>query len=88
MDSALLAQSLATRAFLPEGLVHDSCARRNLPRFYQFATRWTTLFFKSNILPLEWIRDSVFPIIQRIPPWHHQMTAMMAGGKTGRFEFE
>ena len=37
------------------------------------------------LLPLGWLRDLVFPVIQRIPPLRLQMTATMAGGKTGPF---
>ena len=85
MDAAVLAQSLATQPGLPEALAHYSRTRRSHLRFYQFATRWTTPFFQSDILPLGWLRDLVFPIIQRIPPLRRQMTATMAGGKTGPF---
>lgn len=85
MDAAVLAQSLATQRELPEALAHYSRTRRKHLRFYQFATRWTTPFFQSDLLPLGWLRDLVFPIIQRIPPLRRQMTATMAGGKTGVF---
>lgn len=85
MDAAVLAQSLATQPSLPAALAHYSRTRRCHLRFYQFATRWTTPFFQSDLLPLGWLRDLVFPIIQRIPPLRRQMTATMAGGKTGPF---
>lgn len=85
MDAAVLAQSLATQTSLPEALAHYSRTRRSHLRFYQFATRWTTPFFQSDLLPLGWLRDLVFPIVQRIPPLRRQMTATMAGGKTGPF---
>jgi 2-polyprenyl-6-methoxyphenol hydroxylase-like FAD-dependent oxidoreductase len=85
MDAAVLAQSLAMQPSLPAALAHYSRTRRSHLRFYQFATRWTTPFFQSDLLPLGWLRDLVFPIIQRIPPLRRQMTATMAGGKTGPF---
>lgn len=84
MDAAALAESLANHP-LPQALAHYSAMRRKHLRFYQFATRWTTPFFQSDLLPLGWLRDLVFPIIQRIPPLRRQMTATMAGGKTGPF---
>ncbi len=85
MDAAVLARSLADQSSLPEALDHYSRTRRRHLRFYQFATRWTTPFFQSDILPLGWLRDLVFPIIQYVPPLRRQMTATMAGGKTGPF---
>lgn len=84
MDAAVLAHALAAHP-LPAALAQYSRIRRNHLRFYQFATRWTTPFFQSDLLPLGWMRDLVFPIIQRIPPLRRQMTATMAGGKTGPF---
>jgi 2-polyprenyl-6-methoxyphenol hydroxylase-like FAD-dependent oxidoreductase len=85
MDAAVLAQSLAAQTSLPAALAKYSSTRRKHLRFYQFATRWTTPFFQSDLLPLGWLRDLVFPIIQCIPPLRRQMTATMAGGKTGPF---
>ncbi|WP_395752671.1 FAD-dependent oxidoreductase [Prosthecobacter sp.] len=84
MDAAELAHAVAAHA-LPEALAQYSRARRRHLGFYQFATRWTTPFFQSDLLPLGWLRDLVFPVIQRIPPLRLQMTATMAGGKTGPF---
>lgn len=84
MDAAALADSLAQQP-LPQALVQYSEVRRKHLRFYQFATRWTTPFFQSDLLPLGWLRDIAFPIIQKIPPLRRQMTATMAGGKTGPF---
>lgn len=84
MDAAALADSLAAQP-LPRALAHYSATRRKHLRFYQFATRWTTPFFQSDLLPLGWLRDLAFPIIQRVPPLRRQMTATMAGGKTGPF---
>ncbi|MHB1079382.1 MAG: FAD-dependent oxidoreductase [Prosthecobacter sp.] len=85
MDAAVLAHSLAIQTSLPAALAEYSSTRRKHLRFYQFATRWTTPFFQSDLLPLGWLRDLVFPIIQRIPLLRRQMTATMAGGKTGPF---
>lgn len=84
MDAATLA-SAVSRLPLKEALSTYSRERRAHLRFYQFATRWTTPFFQSDLLPLGWMRDAVFPLIQRVPVLRRQMTATMAGGKTGPF---
>lgn len=84
MDAAALAESLAQNP-LPQALAQYSARRRAHLRFYQFATRWTTPFFQSDHIVLGWMRDFAFPIIQRLPLLRRQMTATMAGGKTGPF---
>ena len=84
MDAAALADALA-RYPLAEALERYSACRRRHLRFYQFATRWTTPFFQSDLLPLGWVRDLAFPIVQAVPVLRRQMTATMAGGKTGPF---
>jgi 2-polyprenyl-6-methoxyphenol hydroxylase-like FAD-dependent oxidoreductase len=84
MDASTLAAELAQNP-LREALARYSAKRRAHLRFYQFATRWTTPFFQSDLLPLGWLRDIAFPIVQHIPPLRRQMTATMAGGKTGPF---
>ncbi len=83
MDAATLADVLAENTFLPAALAAYSVRRRSHLRFYQFATRWATPFFQSDLLPLGWARDLAFPILQAIPILRRQMTATMAGGKTG-----
>jgi 2-polyprenyl-6-methoxyphenol hydroxylase-like FAD-dependent oxidoreductase len=84
MDAACLADCLQNQP-LTEALPRYSSLRRRHLRFYQFATRWTTPFFQSDILPLGWLRDAAFPIINSLPLLRRQMTATMAGGKTGPF---
>jgi 2-polyprenyl-6-methoxyphenol hydroxylase-like FAD-dependent oxidoreductase len=84
MDASALAESLAQKT-LPQALAQYSARRRAHLRFYQFATRWTTPFFQSDHVVLGWMRDLAFPLIQRIPILRRQMTATMAGGKTGPF---
>ena len=80
----VLATALANHP-LPQALSRYTRLRRSHLRFYQFATRWTTPFFQSDCLPLGWLRDVAFPVMQRIPPLRRQMTATMQGGKTGIF---
>ena len=84
MDAAALAESLAQNP-LQQALAQYSARRRAHLRFYQFATHWTTPFFQSDHVALGWMRDLAFPIIQRLPLLRRQMTATMAGGKTGPF---
>lgn len=85
MDAAALADALTEERSLTDALASYSNRRRRHLAFYQSATRWTTPFFQSDLLPLGWLRDAVFPIINAIPPLRRQMTATMAGGKTGPF---
>jgi 2-polyprenyl-6-methoxyphenol hydroxylase-like FAD-dependent oxidoreductase len=84
MDAACLADTLKTWP-LSEALMRYSELRRQHLRFYQFATRWTTPFFQSNWLPLGWLRDAIFPMINQLPVLRREMTSTMAGGKTGPF---
>ncbi len=84
MDAAALADALSSHP-LQQALVRYSAARKRHLGFYQLATRWCTPFFQSNLLPLGWVRDLAFPFAQRVPVLRRQMTATMAGGKTGPF---
>lgn len=82
MDAAALADALAQYP-LEQALPHYSATRRSHLRFYQFATRWSTPFFQSDLLPLGWLRDLTFPLMHQFPWMRRQMIATMAGGKTG-----
>lgn len=84
MDAEALADALAEHP-LEEALARYSSRRRRHLRFYQFATRWTTPFFQSDLLPLGWLRDLFFPLLHTLPYMRRQMTATMAGGKLGPF---
>ncbi len=84
IDAAALSDALAHLP-LPRALAHCSAVRRAHLHFYQYATHWTTPFFQSNIPPLGRMRDIAFPITQHIPSLGRQMTATMAGGRTGPF---
>ena len=84
MDASVLAGTLANHP-LPQALDRYTRRRRSHLRFYQFATRWATPFFQSDWLPLGWMRDLAFPILQSIPPLRRQMNATMQGGKMGIF---
>ncbi len=59
--------------------------RRNNLGFYQHATRTITPFFQSDLPLLGKIRDFAFPLAANSPWICRQMTASMAGLKTGPF---
>jgi 2-polyprenyl-6-methoxyphenol hydroxylase-like FAD-dependent oxidoreductase len=84
MDAAALADCLA-RHPLDQALPAYSQGRKKHIRFYQFATRWCTPFFQSDHLALGTLRDLAFPLANRILWSRKQMTATMAGFKTGPF---
>ncbi len=84
MDAATLADCLQEFP-LQKALTQYSLRRRNHLRFYQFATRWTTPFFQSDLPLLSTIRDLGFPIAMKVPWLRQQMVTTMAGLKTGPF---
>lgn len=84
VDAAVLAECLSGFG-LEEALENYTRRRRKHVGFYQFATRWTTPFFQSDYLALGKIRDLGFPMGMRISYMRKQMTATMAGLKTGPF---
>lgn len=58
-------------------------ARRSHVGYYQFATRWLTLFFQSDHGWLGWLRDRSMRFIARFPPIEDAMLRSMAGVKRG-----
>ena len=82
VDAQVLSQCLGEFS-LEEALVEFTKRRKKHVGFYQFATRWTTPFFQSDHLLLGKLRDVVFPVGMKIPYVRKQMTATMAGFKTG-----
>lgn len=84
VDAAVLCQCLE-RHPLQMALVEFSKLRKAHLRLYQWATRWTTPFFQSDLVPLGVARDLAFPVAMKIPWVRRQMTASMAGLKTGLF---
>ncbi|MGC6464309.1 MAG: FAD-dependent oxidoreductase [Akkermansiaceae bacterium] len=84
VDAAVLCQCLE-RQPLEMALAECSKLRKAHLRVYQWATRWTTPFFQSDLVPLGVARDLAFPVAMKIPWVRRQMTASMAGLKTGLF---
>ncbi len=84
VDAAVLAGCLE-KLPLAEGLAEYTRRRKKHVGFYQFATRWTTPFFQSDHRWLGWLRDAAFPLGMKVPYFRKEMTATMAGKKTGLF---
>lgn len=84
VDASSLAQCLR-ELDLPQALASYSKMRRSHLGFYQHATRGATPFFQSDYSLLGIVRDLSFPVMNSIPWARKQMTATMAGLKTGPF---
>lgn len=81
-DAAELDHCIRKRP-LVEALPLFSKRRKSQLRFYQLATRWLTPFFQSDYRSLAQLRDSTFPLANRLNWVRRQMVASMAGLKTG-----
>src|SRR6184192_4185022 len=66
-DAWTLAQSLAAHEHLPVALSAYTGARADHLRFYQFATRWLTPLFQSDVGALGHARDLVMGTMSRVP---------------------
>jgi len=84
VDASTLAQCLR-ESDQPQALARYSNRRKKHLRFYQRATRWATPFFQSDYSLLGVARDLSFPLMNSLPWARKQMTATMAGLKTGPF---
>ena len=77
-DASCLADCLS-RLPLPEALEDYQRRRRITLRYYQWATRWLTPWFQSDLEGLTPIRQVFFGIARRLPPARWWMTLTMAG---------
>lgn len=84
VDASTLAQCVR-ELDLPHALASYSKKRKKHLAFYQRATRWATPFFQSDYRLLGIARDISFPVMNSLPWARKQMTATMAGLKTGPF---
>ena len=82
-DAQVLAATLDQATALEPGLAAFSRARRAHLGFYQRITRWLTPFFQSSIPLAGTARDTVLPLLSRVPFAKRQMLASMAGLKDG-----
>ncbi len=79
VDAQVLARSLAEADSLPLGLDAYSRARNPHLDYYQFATRWLTPFFQSDLSWLAPLRDFGMPIACLVPWVRRQMVMAMCG---------
>lgn len=78
-DAQQLSQSLAAHDSLDAALAHYTASRRAQLGWYQFATRWLTPFFQSDLGWLGPLRDTFMPLSCRFAPARFTMLASMAG---------
>lgn len=85
VDAHVLARCVAAARDVPEALSAYDRARRDHLAYYQFATRWLTPLFQSDLAPLGPLRDALFPVATRLRFVRDLMTASMAGVVTSPF---
>lgn len=78
-DASVLASSIATADSLEGALRRYGRRRWCHLRFYQFATRWLTPWFQSDLEWLAPVRAVFFRFAQLFPPARKFMTRVMAG---------
>lgn len=79
VDAQVLTQALAISDSLPLALDAYSRSREAHLGYYQFATRWLTPFFQSDLHWLGPLRDFAMPIATRVPWVRRQMVSAMCG---------
>lgn len=81
-DALVLADCLAQHAELGIALRRYSRLRRRQLRYYQWASRWLTPFFQSQLAPLGWLRDALLGPLSR-GPLSRLMLTTLAGLRSG-----
>ena len=88
-DAMALANSLEQSATVAHALAGYSALRHEHLGFYQFATRWLTPFFQSDLTARvpgsAWLRDTVLGTMMQVPYFNREMVRSMAGIKQGLF---
>jgi 2-polyprenyl-6-methoxyphenol hydroxylase-like FAD-dependent oxidoreductase len=85
LDAATLADAVAESANLDEALaLYDRRRRRHL-RFYQWASRWLTPLFQSDLRWAGPLRDRLMGPLGRLPVARAEAAALMAGVSLGPF---
>ena len=84
-DAWTLADCLSRHEDVPRALSAYSAERVDHLRFYQYATRWLTPLFQSDVAPLGWMRDVVMSTMTRVPFANRLMASSMSGTMTGVF---
>jgi 2-polyprenyl-6-methoxyphenol hydroxylase-like FAD-dependent oxidoreductase len=85
LDAAALAAALERHDNVDAAISGYESERRKQTRYYGFLTRILTPFFQSDGRILGWGRDLALPWMCRMPALRREMTAAMAGIKTGLF---
>jgi len=82
-DAMTLASCLESHPTVEAALGAYSAAREDHLAFYQFATRWLTPLFQSDLAPLGPLRDMAMGAMTKVPMFQRQMVETMAGIKLG-----
>lgn len=83
MDAMVLGECLEEESGVEAAFAAYTRRRKAHLRFYQSASRWLTPLFQSDSRAAAAIRDSLFPLMQRIPYTYKQALHTVAGVKTG-----
>ena len=83
LDASALAATLAEDLPLPVALEAYSRRRRAHVGFYQFASRWLTPFFQSDLRALGPLRDVAMGLGCQLPFLRNEMVRTMTGIKCG-----
>jgi 2-polyprenyl-6-methoxyphenol hydroxylase-like FAD-dependent oxidoreductase len=82
-DAMTLAGCLESANSLPVALAAYSAEREDRLGFYQFATRWLTPFFQSDLPLLGFLRDHGMGLMTKHGPFQREMVRTMCGVKLG-----
>ncbi|MCW5774068.1 MAG: FAD-dependent monooxygenase [Rhodospirillaceae bacterium] len=85
LDAAALADALSEDDGIDAALARYVRARRAHLRFYQWASRWLTPFFQSDIAWAGHLRDALMGPLGRLPIARGEAAALMAGVSLGPF---
>lgn len=83
MDAMALHDALQNQPTLDDALRTYSSMRASHLRYYQWATRFLTPFFQSDMKPLGWLRDALGATACRIPFVRKKMVRTMCGLERG-----
>jgi 2-polyprenyl-6-methoxyphenol hydroxylase-like FAD-dependent oxidoreductase len=82
-DAMTLARCIQAAPNLPIALAAYSAEREDHLGFYQFATRWLTPFFQSDVPILGFLRDHGMGMMTKLAPFRREMVRTMCGVKEG-----
>jgi len=83
MDASALCAALTADVPLPIALERYSRTRRPQIDFYQFASRWLTPLFQSDLQAFGPLRNAIMRFACRLPLMRDEMLRTMAGIKRG-----